>query len=502
MTKNKSGAQKRRDLKARQQRQAEELLQSMMPQLTPAQMAARMIREQKHKAQQEAMQNGTYAAEQAALAAQAVGKQRRAPLLDGDDALLPNVSTALLEIFCRFDDDNDGALNRLELERFAIATNGEKFEEEAIEELKKSFNVNADGHLTRAGFLEMYQLQTLSDPGETWRDLIKHGYSINIKLVNRITGSADPAFAKDLALTNKHLTAANLATLSAATLLDPPSLLAYLRTLAAATSAQSLALKQTHMNLAKQLKHARSQSSLLDKDKRAADVTLKTVKELSRKLVVRESELAGVQLRCKNLEHEIGVVRRDFAVGAGGLQQQQGGLVRRRATASSLRQQQQQQATTQSPKPAPAVALSATPPSPIPTRTPTPVTQPSLIDKDLAAASLAHQAAEIARKYACVYAHDASSVHAATVAVGRATALAEEAVAHSSVAVVDGKGVMSDTVKEVSLVSVIPKGLAVAACAAEELQSGKHTPAGDHDDVEVESPSVSNSSGPIVARVG
>ncbi|KAI9341502.1 hypothetical protein BDR26DRAFT_802294, partial [Obelidium mucronatum] len=112
------------------------------------------------------------------------------------DALRPNVSTALLEIFGRFDDDNDGALNRVELERFAIATNGEKFEEEAIDELKKSFNCNAEGNLTRAGFLEMYQLQTLSDPNETWRDLIKHGYSINVRLIHRATGSADPNFAK------------------------------------------------------------------------------------------------------------------------------------------------------------------------------------------------------------------------------------------------------------------------------------------------------------------
>ncbi|KAI9336642.1 hypothetical protein DFJ73DRAFT_850137 [Zopfochytrium polystomum] len=114
---------------------------------------------------------------------------------------MPNVSTALLEIFGRFDDDGDGALSRKELEAFAIATNGEKFEDEAVDELKKSFNVDANDNLTKRGFLEMYQLQTLSDPNETWRDLIKHGYSVKVQLVRRATGNADPDWkAKQAAL--------------------------------------------------------------------------------------------------------------------------------------------------------------------------------------------------------------------------------------------------------------------------------------------------------------
>lgn len=32
-----------------------------------------------------------------------------------------------------------------------------------------------DGSLTQQGFLEMYQLQTMSEPDETIKDLIKHG---------------------------------------------------------------------------------------------------------------------------------------------------------------------------------------------------------------------------------------------------------------------------------------------------------------------------------------
>ncbi|KAJ3401597.1 hypothetical protein CcCBS67573_g06407 [Chytriomyces confervae] len=193
MGKNKSGAEKRRQAKAKVE--AAEAQANMIP-MTPAQAAAYMIRQQKDQERREKEASGMALVEQAELAIKSVGKTKRAPLLTADDALRANVATALLEIFARFDDDNDGALNRLELERFAVATNGEKFEEAAIDELKKSFNCNADGNLTRTGFLEMYQLQTLSDPNETWKDLIKHGYSIDVKLVNRATGSANINYAR------------------------------------------------------------------------------------------------------------------------------------------------------------------------------------------------------------------------------------------------------------------------------------------------------------------
>ncbi|KAJ3110585.1 hypothetical protein HDU96_006461 [Phlyctochytrium bullatum] len=132
------------------------------------------------------------AASTAAPTPATVKKVKRVALIGPNDQLTQQVVTALLEIFGRFDDDNDGALSREELEAFAIATNGEKFEEEAVNELKKSFNVDGNGNLTRRGFLEMYQLQTLSDPDETWRDLIKHGYSVKLQLIRRVTGNASP----------------------------------------------------------------------------------------------------------------------------------------------------------------------------------------------------------------------------------------------------------------------------------------------------------------------
>ncbi|KAJ3178281.1 hypothetical protein HK101_010144 [Irineochytrium annulatum] len=124
-------------------------------------------------------------------AAAILRKSQRVSLMGANDQqLTQQCSTALLEIFARFDDDEDNALNRDELENFAIATNGEKFEEEAVAELKKSFNVDEAGNLTKRGFLEMYH-----------RDLIKHGYSVKLQLVRRVTGNADPNWKKGTVLT-------------------------------------------------------------------------------------------------------------------------------------------------------------------------------------------------------------------------------------------------------------------------------------------------------------
>ncbi|KND00007.1 uncharacterized protein SPPG_04354 [Spizellomyces punctatus DAOM BR117] len=100
----------------------------------------------------------------------------RAPLLTDDDVFTPAAESALKEIFSRFDVDKDGNLSRAEIDAFAIAANGEKFDEATIEELSDSFDTTADGKLTLEGFLDMYHLQTLSDEDETWKDLKTFGY--------------------------------------------------------------------------------------------------------------------------------------------------------------------------------------------------------------------------------------------------------------------------------------------------------------------------------------
>lgn len=97
---------------------------------------------------------------------------------DDEDAFLEPVSKALTEIFEKFDHDKDGLLNEKELQQFVMATNGQKLDERSLQEIRENFHVDDQNRLTKRGFLEMYQLQTLSEPEETWKDLQKHGYDL------------------------------------------------------------------------------------------------------------------------------------------------------------------------------------------------------------------------------------------------------------------------------------------------------------------------------------
>ncbi|KAG0226914.1 hypothetical protein BGW41_004022 [Actinomortierella wolfii] len=104
-------------------------------------------------------------------------------LLDEEDCLIQEAEDALMEIFDRYDVDKDGALNDEELDAFARDTNGDVFDEDTRAEITGFLDVNDKGHLTKKGFLQMYNLQTPNDPEETWKDLQKHGYDSNLKLV-------------------------------------------------------------------------------------------------------------------------------------------------------------------------------------------------------------------------------------------------------------------------------------------------------------------------------
>ncbi|KAI9599455.1 hypothetical protein BDF19DRAFT_492928 [Syncephalis fuscata] len=101
-----------------------------------------------------------------------------------EDFFTPACEAALKEIFNRFDVDKDGALSLKELNAFAVATNGDSFTEETIEEIQENFDVNDNNDLTLRGFLEMYTLQTMSEPEETWRDLRKLGYNDQLEQVH------------------------------------------------------------------------------------------------------------------------------------------------------------------------------------------------------------------------------------------------------------------------------------------------------------------------------
>ncbi|KAG0319287.1 hypothetical protein BGZ97_002459 [Linnemannia gamsii] len=86
-------------------------------------------------------------------------------------------------IFERYDVDKDGALSNAELDAFAKDTNGDVFDEDARAEITEFLDLDNKGQLTLKGFLQMYNLQTSSEPAETWKDLQKHGYDTNLKLV-------------------------------------------------------------------------------------------------------------------------------------------------------------------------------------------------------------------------------------------------------------------------------------------------------------------------------
>jgi len=68
------------------------------------------------------------------------------------------------------------------IDQFAIDTNGEPLDADAKAELRDMLDVNAQGDLTFHGFLQMYELQTLNDMGETWNDLVKHGFDFSLQL--------------------------------------------------------------------------------------------------------------------------------------------------------------------------------------------------------------------------------------------------------------------------------------------------------------------------------
>ncbi|CAO3688582.1 hypothetical protein G6F70_006663 [Rhizopus microsporus] len=97
-------------------------------------------------------------------------------LLTEDNQLSEALKQALLEIFNKFDKDQDGALNSKELDQFIFTTNGTHPPPAFLRQMGLRFGANAKGWLTREGFLAFYLEQTLDDPSETRNDLGVHGY--------------------------------------------------------------------------------------------------------------------------------------------------------------------------------------------------------------------------------------------------------------------------------------------------------------------------------------
>ncbi|KAI7905849.1 uncharacterized protein BX663DRAFT_428552, partial [Cokeromyces recurvatus] len=93
-----------------------------------------------------------------------------------DNQLSKVLKEVLEEIFNKFDQDKDGALNTKELDNFIFTTNGSHPPPAFLRQMGLRFGANAKGWLTKEGFLEFYLEQTLDDPSETRNDLGTHGY--------------------------------------------------------------------------------------------------------------------------------------------------------------------------------------------------------------------------------------------------------------------------------------------------------------------------------------
>ncbi|KAJ2584685.1 hypothetical protein GGH95_000221 [Coemansia sp. RSA 1836] len=102
-------------------------------------------------------------------------------LLQDNLEFTPKCESALKEIFERYDQDKDGALNEKELQAFATFTN-----ESDLADIRTNLDCTEDGALLKGGFLQLYSLQTnAGDDDETWADLKKHGYNSDLQLVKR-----------------------------------------------------------------------------------------------------------------------------------------------------------------------------------------------------------------------------------------------------------------------------------------------------------------------------
>eukprot|EP01132_Coremiostelium_polycephalum_P000543 gene543-685_t len=131
---------------------------------------------------------------------------------DQEDYFVEKAENALKEIFSRYDLDKDGCLNRSELDKFAIGCNGKPFDQESVNELTEAFDCNEKGYLTQRGFMEMYFMQSISDPEETWKDIEKHGYNTDFTLTKKDTNNTTPSDKETTTTTTATTTTDNTTT--------------------------------------------------------------------------------------------------------------------------------------------------------------------------------------------------------------------------------------------------------------------------------------------------
>lgn len=121
-------------------------------------------------------------------------KAAKQGLMEKNGDLTKQLKAVLREVFDRFDADRDGALNKKELEAFAVASKtGENLSQDEIKQLGTFFDTNANGDLTHKGFEQMYLMQTASTPEDTWRDIKALGYEKTLELLGTSPAPAPAA---------------------------------------------------------------------------------------------------------------------------------------------------------------------------------------------------------------------------------------------------------------------------------------------------------------------
>lgn len=106
----------------------------------------------------------------------AMGYKGEEELLTEENQLSKALEQVLEEVFNKFDQDQDGALNPKELDSFIFTTNGAHPPAAFLRQMGLRFGANKKGWLSKDGFLAFYLEQTLDDPSETRNDLGVHGY--------------------------------------------------------------------------------------------------------------------------------------------------------------------------------------------------------------------------------------------------------------------------------------------------------------------------------------
>jgi hypothetical protein len=92
-------------------------------------------------------------------------------LLHEDDTLTPEGRAVLNSVFERFDKDGDGAWSFPELAAYNAAINAPPLTKEATGWLTARFDIDMNGHLTRAGFFQLVVFNVHADPENLYQDL-------------------------------------------------------------------------------------------------------------------------------------------------------------------------------------------------------------------------------------------------------------------------------------------------------------------------------------------